>query len=711
MVLKMQAFKITLLVSAILISGFFYKLINTTSYSQVKKMAIGSDQILLDRNGQTLQRLRTKFEKRQISWVPLTSYSPKLTQAVINVEDQRFRSHIGFDPFAILRALKTIVQKKRIEGASTITMQLSDLISDKVLIKNQRIRKGFLSHKFNQILSAIFIELKWSKDEILEAYLNLIHLKGEYQGVQTFTLAYLNKSPNYLDNQESLIIASLIKEPNAQSKKLYHRACANAVRLDPGFDCISFNKVITKIFDTPPKISNNFVFAPHLARTLFKKYPQESFLQTYIDKKLQQKIYAILKNNIKDLQKKNVSDIAAIVIDNKSGEVLAYHGTVAEYSKSKQVDGVDSPRPAGSTLKPFLYARALENKIVTPATVIKDEPTALSWAGGLYRPTNYDKKFHGNVTLRQALAASLNVPSVKIIKMLGLAESFEVIKSLKFSDLKNPDFYGASIALGAVDVKLFELTNAYRAIANKGVHLPLKFVKNQQLQTDSSMIMTEDVAFLIQSILSDANARHMGFGWNSALETNFWTAVKTGTSKGLRDNWCIGFSEHYTVGVWAGNFASQSMVDVSGVTGAAPSWKEIMQYLHKNKKSFPPTQPKNIIQKNITFEWQIGERPEFFLKGTEPISSIGLLQKEEVQITFPAKNSVLALQSHLGDKSKVIFLRYNGNAPSGSIVVVNNVNMGQLSNPFKIANIDRGKYSILVKHQDKILDQVFFEVK
>lgn len=708
----MLTYKKSLLLIIVLGLLLVFNLFNTTSYKQVRLSAIGSDQFLLDRYGQTVQRTRTNFNKRQSSWLPLSSYSHDLIETIIKVEDQRFYIHPGFDPIAFVRALNSMIFKKRVEGGSTITMQLSDLISEDVLNKNKKIRKGYLVHKIFQIYHAILIDLKWSKEEILEAYLNLIHLKGEHQGIQSFTLAYLKKSPNYLNQSESIVISSLIREPNSNQNKLTLRACYNGKRLNQNYDCERLKAPIDKIFNNKPKIDNIYEEAPHLAQKLFKNHKQTPFVKTYLDRRLQNKVYGILKKNIESLQKNNVSDIAAIVIDNKTGEVLAYHGTVSEFSKSKNVDGVDAPRPAGSTLKPFLYARALENKIVTAASIISDEPTVLSWGGGLYRPTNYDQKFHGPVTLRQALASSLNVPAVKIIKMLGLPQSYNVIQSLQFSDLKNPDFYGASIALGAVDVKLHELTNAYRAMANGGVLTPLKWTEGEDYKNTSSQIMTPEVAFIIKNILSDPNARHIGFGWDSALETNYWTAVKTGTSKGLRDNWCIGFSELYTVGIWAGNFSSQGMKNVSGVSGAAPSWYEIMNYLHANKKSLEPIPPTNIVKQKVKFKWVIGEHLEYFIKGTEPTNSvISLPENHDISISFPAKNSVLAINSHLGEKSETIFLRYNGEAPQNTHLYLNDADMGELKNPFKIEKIKRGKYKIVIKNKDQILDQVNFVVK
>ncbi len=709
---KKQAVVLT---SLILCSVFAFSYFKNPSYQKIKSSVIGSDQVLLDRNGQYLQVTRTNFKKRRVSWLPLKSYSKELTQLIVAVEDKRFFSHFGIDPIALTRAMKSYFIDKNLEGGSTITMQLADLISNDVLLKNKKIKKGFILSKINQIYRAFFIDLKWNKEEILEAYLNLIHLRGEHQGVSSFTQAYLSKTPHYLSFEESVAIASTIKRPNAKYERLFQRTCYNTTKLSKNkdYDCTKLKPIITKITTNKPYIENDYKLAPHLARKLFKEN-KKSITTSYLDAGLQKTVYGILKKNLSYLQNNKVSDISAIVIDNKTGEVLSYVGTVEEFSKSKDVDGADSPRQAGSTLKPFLYARALEKKLVTTASIISDEPTVLPWSGGLYRPTNYDSKFHGNVTLRQALASSLNVPAVKIVKILGLAETYETIKSLKFSDLNNPDFYGASIALGAAEVRLHELANTYRAIANDGILSPLKWsVEQTHDKTKNFRIMTPQTAFLLKSILSDGNARGIGFGWNSALETSFWAAAKTGTSKALRDNWCIGFSSDYTVGVWAGNFSSKSMVGVSGVSGAAPSWYEIMNHLHSKQRSHPPIKPAGIVEKKIKFDWRVGELTEFFIKGTEPTNSIiSLPKKYDISITFPAKGSTLAINPHKGEQSKAIFLRYKGKAPENSSIYLNEKRVGTLTNPFKINNIYRGKFRISIKdRENKLLDRTHFEIK
>ncbi|MBY0385592.1 penicillin-binding protein 1C, partial [bacterium] len=554
--------------------------LSAPSFTDIQRQAIGSDRYLVAANGEVLQHHRVGFSKRRLAWLPLTSYSQNLVSALIFVEDKRFYDHPGVDALALARAAWSVTRQGARQGGSTITMQLTNLIEADVLIHDKKIKRGGIFYKINQILKALFIEMKWSKNEILEAYLNLIHLKGETQGFQTFTASYWQKSPAHLNLTEGLILANLIRAPNKKIADIEQKVCAQGKKINPNYNCADFS-LYQKVQKTAVSMELND--APHFLRKLIRMGAKDTHVKSFIDPQLQKEVHHILQKNLSQLQNNNVNDISAIVLENATGRVLAYVGSIEDFSEAKDVDGVDSPRQVGSTLKPFFYGQAIEEKILTASSIIDDDPTAIAWAGGLYRPVNYDKKFHGPVTVRDALASSLNVPAVKVIKMLSLRDSYNVIQKLGFTDLKNPDFYGASIALGAVGVRLHELTNAYRALANGGNLTPLHWSPDVPAAQTSQSIFSPQTSFILGNILSDPNARRMGFGWDSALETNVWTAVKTGTSKDLRDNWCIGFSRLYTVGVWAGNFSAERMNKVSGVTGAAPSWSDIMFYLHKKQ--------------------------------------------------------------------------------------------------------------------------------
>ncbi len=700
----------------------------TPSFSGVVQLAAGSDRLLLARDGDPLQILRTDFNRRRLGWYPLLLFSDDIRQAVIQAEDQRFFSHVGFDLQSLIRASVAIFKGNRVQGASTITMQLSDLIQPEVLINNRRIKKGSWIHKLQQIVRAPFLELRWSKNEILEAYLNLIHLRGEFQGIPAASYSFFNKHPVTLDKGESVVLATSISGPNQSFKVLERRACSLMRRLgesssglphDPNTECNS-NELRSALELMSQKPTGSIPMpneAPHLARRLFRDHPTEMIVHSSIDRKLQGEVSAILERQIARLQNKNVRDAAAIVVENVSGKVIAYVGAVKN-SLSPHVDGIQSPRQAGSTLKPFIYAKALESRIVTSASVLVDDATTISWGEYVYRPINYNRTFYGDVSVREALGSSLNVPAVKVVTILGLGETYGILKSLQFSTLKEADFYGASMVLGAVDVRLDELTNAYRTLANGGTWSQLDLIERKaggkswnnlkamsppNYNKDSTggpstlSTMSQEAAFIVSNILSDANARSIGFGWESPLETSFWTAVKTGTSKDYRDNWCVGSSERYTVGVWAGNFDAQAMDEVSGVSGAAPSWQEIMEHLHKDEPSKAPQIPKGLVTQKIRHQWKSNSQNEFFIKGTEPLGKvIELAPEKRVQFVFPAEGSTLIKDPKISDNRIALYVRFKGEIPENSLLKLNEGILGHAMSPFKIEKPETGHHQMMI---------------
>ena len=423
---------------------------------------------------------------------------------------------------------------------------------------------------------------------------------------------------------------------------------------------------------------------------------------------------AILDRHLNRLKDQNVRDSAAIVIDNASGEVLAYVGAT-KTSQSPHVDGVQAYRQAGSALKPFIYAKGFENQTLTSASILLDEPTVLTWAGGTYRPANYDKHFYGPVSVREALASSLNVPAVKAVTIVGLHQTYQVLQSIGLTHMKPPDFYGVSMALGAVEVRLEDLANAYRMLANGGRWSPLRYLKEDSVKQHAAprQVFNPETSFLISSILSDPMARAIGFGADSPLDTPFWTAVKTGTSKDYRDNWCFGFSQRYTVAVWAGNFNAEAMEKVSGVSGAGPSWYEIMTHLHRNEPSQAPTPPADIVMKKVRHEWLSQEHTEYFIKGTEPAQSvIQPAPGKRAQFVFPADGSTLVKDPHLDQNHIALFIRFQGEVPAQTRLQLNNDDLGAAVSPHRLDQPPRGSHKLsLVSPDGKVLTQVQFRVR
>jgi penicillin-binding protein 1C len=719
-----------------LVVGLLYK--SVPSFEEVKFLAVGSDRILYDRNGELLQVVRTDFRKRRLVWTNLKKFSEPLREMVIQSEDQRYYWHFGIDPIGLLRSLFVLVKGGAKQGASTITMQVTDLIKKDVIAGNTVLTKGTIIHKVQQVWRAIGLEIRWSKDQILEAYLNLIHLRGEVQGFSTASHGYLQKPPLAINLNEAVVLVAMISTPNAKVERIQAKACRLLARVsvDIHQQCEELGKLTSLILGQPAKFEVEFNWAPQLAQRLFKEFPGFTELHTNIDIQVQKKVKEILNKNTAMLRTQKVNDSAAIVIENKTGQVIAYVGSV-DQSEAIHVDGVRAQRQAGSALKPFLYARAIDDKTITAASILADDPTVLNWAGQTYRPLNYDRQFHGAVSVREALASSLNVPAIKIVTIIGLHDTYKTLLDIGLTNLKQPDFYGVSMALGAVEVRLDELTNAYRTLANNGVHSALGWVNNSKRESladccnnekadkqepalepalvvkKSERVFSDGASFIVSSILSDANARAMGFGWASPLETPFWTAVKTGTSKDYRDNWCLGFNSEYTVGVWAGNFNATPMERVSGVAGAGPSWYEIISELQKKRPSVRPPIPETVVEKMIRHSWTTNLTKEYFLKGTEPLTSIiESASLTQIQFIFPVQGSTLVIDPHLDPELIALVVRFKGNPTFGSSIFLNQTLLGAAQSPFRINKPRRGTHVIEIRDvQNRTQSKVQFRIR
>ncbi len=558
----------------------------TLSFDQVRAAYRSSETVLLDRHGVPVQTVRTDTHVRRGAWVPLAQISPALRAAAIASEDQRFLAHSGVDWSAVAGAAIGRANAGGTRGASTITMQLAGLLDpDLALTKGGR----SVGTKIEQAAAALRIERTWSKDQILEAWLNLVPFRGEQVGVAAMSQALFQKAPSGLNAEESAIAAALLRAPNAQPAVVGQRACgvlkaqgrADACATAQGFAELMLTRAATASADPDEQL------APHFARQVLKTAPKSAppaTLRTTLDAGTQRRARDALRQQLAELRDRDVEDGAVIVLDNASGDVLAWVGSSGGLSQAAAVDAVVAPRQAGSTLKPFLYEQAIEQRWLTAASVLDDAPTRLHTPSGLYIPQNYDHDFKGLVTLRTALGSSLNVPAVRAAVMVSPDRFARRLVALGLPIRKPGDFYGYSIALGSPEVTLLSLANAYRALANGGlVGAPrLQLPADAANATPTTRVMDPAASFIVADILADNGARVPTFGLDNALATRYWSAVKTGTSKDMRDNWCVGFSARYTVGVWVGNASGAPMHAVSGVTGAAPVWRTVMDALQRS---------------------------------------------------------------------------------------------------------------------------------
>jgi penicillin-binding protein 1C len=378
---------------------------------------------------------------------------------------------------------------------------------------------------------------------------------------------------------------------------------------------------------------------------------------------LQRYALETLRHQILQVRSRNVQDGALLVVDNGTGEVLAYAGNAGDVGSARYVDGTQALRQAGSTLKPFLYGLAFDRRLLTPVSMIDDSALDVPVPGGIYRPRNYDNFFRGLVTARTALASSLNVPAVKTLGLVGVESLVGALRDFGFRDLRPADYYGPSLALGSADVRLWDLAGAYRALANGGVYQPLRLTFGEVPGTRRQALSTA-AAFLVSDVLSDREGRSATFSLESPLSTRFWTAVKTGTSKDMRDNWCVGYSDRYTVAVWVGNFSGEPMWDVSGVTGAAPVWLEIMNWLHRDRSSRAPVPPPGIESREVEIAGLGHNRREWFLSGTETSLVKRAASPSTARIAYPAPGTVIALDPDIPAGSQRVFFEVEHAGPS-----------------------------------------------
>ena len=600
------------------------------TFAEVRAAHRPSDLTLLDRHGVPIQTVRIDKQVRRLAWVPLQDMSPALLQAIVLSEDKRFYEHSGVDWSAVANSAWGNAWNRKTRGASTLTMQLAGLI-DEGLARPASGRS--VAQKLGQAITAARIEVGWKKSEILEAYLNSVAFRGELVGIDALSLTLFGKHASGLDAQEAALAAALLRGPNAAPDVGAARACG-VLQLQQ-LPCSGVTALTATALARQGGMPLGEQLAPHYARQVMqaddkapsRSTPDVGTQRSTLDAGLQRVAVAALRRQLGELSGRNVEDGALVVLDNASGEVRAWVGSSGDLSGARQVDGVLARRQPGSTLKPFVYALAFERRLITPASLLDDSPAQIATQNGLYLPQNYDHDFKGWVSARTALGASLNVPAVRVGAMLGPDALVERLNALGLALPQPGGFYGNSLALGSADVTLLALTNAYRAFANGGLYAPvtLRVTPDSTLRSSTPKpVRVADAAavFLATDILADNNARVRTFGLDSLLATRGFAAVKTGTSKDMRDNWCVGFTDRFTVGVWVGNASGAAMHGVSGVSGAAPVWQALVGRLHAGRPSQAPRVPGGVVGMQVVFDGQREQareptRDEFFIAGTE----------------------------------------------------------------------------------------------
>ncbi len=612
------------------------------AFSEVRSRWRPSDAQLLDRNGEPIHELRIDPRGRRLAWAAYNEISPALISAVVASEDHRYWSNRGVDFVALVSAAAHAVAGRYARGASTIAMQLVSLLDPSI---GRISARRTVLQKLRQIFAAIALERRWSKQEILEAYFNLVTYRGELQGIGAASRVMFGKLPDGLDASESVALGAMIRAPNASREMVLKRAerLSREFKVGtPSRDAVA--SAVEHAFANSPSAFARITLAPHLAERLLRNN-DDGRRRCTLDRELQRFAIDALRRHVYEVRDRRVDDGALLVAENATGEVWAYVGGAGELSNAPLFDAVRAIRQPGSTLKPLLYAIAIDRRLLTAASLLEDTPLELPEQRGIYRPLDYDRQFRGLVSMRTALASSLNVPAVRTADLVGVEFFADYLRRLGFNGLdEEGDYYGAALALGSCDVSLWELANAYRTLANGGEYSELRLTIDANSQSNTRRVYSSEAAFVVSDIMADRASRSATFGLENSLATRYWSAVKTGTSKDMRDNWCVGYTDRFTVAVWVGNSSGAPMRDVSGITGAAPIWLEVMNYLHDRFGSSQIAPPQHLAMSDVRFPGAVEPpRREWFLGATAPDSPLSDLDEAKARILSPAPETIVAL--------------------------------------------------------------------
>lgn len=551
---------------------------------------------LLDRNGIPLRE--TRVAERFSRELALEEVPRDVIDAVLAAEDKRFFRHHGIDWLASARAAVTGLSRGRIvSGASTITQQL---------IKISERRPRTLGAKLIESAAALRLEQCWSKERILAAYLNRLDFGNLNIGLASAADYYFDKPVADLSEAEAAFLAGLPKNPrrlnpHVAPEAVRHRqeTVLRRMHANGALDPARYERAVSESLALRPPLRR--FRAPHFVELVLQQMQDGSpaGLQTTLDFRLNEEVEKIVRERLAQLRDQNVHNGAAVVIDNATGDVIALVGSENYFAPGAgQVNGVWARRSAGSTLKPFTYLLALERG-ATPATMVADVRTSFPSADGFYRPENYNRRCYGPVRYRTALGSSLNIPAVKVLLAAGGPAALQ--ERLRVSGLttldRSAEMYGLGLTLGNCEGRLLEITNAYASLARLGEYRPWRVLTTSP--SAAVRYSRPELVWQIADILRDNSARTLAFGMNSALRFDYPVACKTGTSTDFRDNWTIGFTPEFSVGVWVGNFDGAPMREVSGVTGAGPILHAVFDYLHANRGTSWYRTPSHLVEKNV----------------------------------------------------------------------------------------------------------------
>ena len=520
-------------------------------------------QLVLDRDGRVLHGFLSRDEKWRM-YTDLDEISPDIRDAFLAKEDQYFYYHPGVNPASVIRAIwYNTTTGKRTSGASTITMQVARMLEPK--------QRTYL-HKLVEMLRAFQLEWHFSKDEILQLYLNKVPFGGNIEGIKAASVIYFDRLPDQLSLAQIVTLTIIPNKPNQRTIGR-HNETIRAERdrwikklRDGGvFDAVRSDDALREPFAYHRREVPRA--APHFSARLRRQYANEPTIHSSLDRELQSKVENLVHAASRRMQYKGIRQSSAVVIDNRTMQVVAYVGSPDFFNDSEagQVDGVRAVRSPGSTLKPIIYALAIDHGLVTPKTVLADVPLYIDG----YNPENYDSKYNGAVTVEDALAYSLNIPAVKTLQQLGVPSLVDKLIEAEFRQIRiDRGKLGLSMALGGCGTSLEELALLYASFANQGLFSRANWLASDSLPQPKRLV-SEEAAFMVTESLTRLNRPDLPNSASASLRVPK-VAWKTGTSYGRRDAWSIGYNKNYTIAVWAGNFNNEGVPDLSGADSATP---------------------------------------------------------------------------------------------------------------------------------------------
>ncbi|MDH5638043.1 MAG: transglycosylase domain-containing protein [Nitrospinota bacterium] len=626
--------------------------------------------VLLDRNGERISGKRTEWNMDDV--VPLHQIPEFMRRAFILSEDKRFYSHNGVDWLARLHALgQCIWNMKAVRGASTITEQVVKMLHKRPRNAWTRWVEGF---------EAAQLERTTSKEEILEFYINQVPYASNRRGVAQAARYYFDRELDSLSKKEMLALAILPRRPTGYDLYKHPGRIDRQIKILCGFmaaDGLVSMEERRWIETAPIQLKgpaadvDTYHFTRHVMDLVEKGRMPGGKIRTTLDMDLQRDVVALLDERMKALSGARAVNAAALVVDHSTGEILAWvsYGDRGKEHPGSYLDSVLTPRQPGSALKPLLYAMALESGW-TAATILDDAPLDTKVGAGLHSFRNYSRTFYGPVTLRDALANSLNIPAVLTLRLVGGHSYLELLRAIGIKSLDQAaGFYGDALALGVGEAPLYQVTQAYTALANRGVALPLKALMEPNGEGPPRRIFTEETASIIGDILSDRTARRLEFSSSGAMSMSQGIAVKTGTSTGYHDAWAFGYDSRWLVGVWMGSLSRTPSAGLTGASGPAMLLQSVFARMNRDQPALPLYLSPRLVRERICQEGAIIRREnsgclgrdELFVPGTVDAAIDSTTSSaRRARLAHPVDGLLLAIDPRTPEKDQAVEFRVDG---------------------------------------------------